>query len=94
MTDDSLDPASITTEEARAALEDPVKGSLRVMKILGRERDLYSAQLVNGATRLEASTDIQQVAAEAAVDAYVAELREFGEDPPKIVVTRPRPLFK
>jgi hypothetical protein len=94
MSDDAFDIASITMEEARNALEDPVKGSLRVLKALGRQRDVYSALLVEGATRLEAATDLEQVAAEAAVEAYVAELKEYGEDPPKIVVARPRPLFK
>jgi hypothetical protein len=94
MSEETTDIASITMEEARDALGDPVKGSLRVLKALGRQRDLYSAQLVDGATRLEAATDLELVAAEAAVEAYVAELREYGEDPPKITIARPRPLFK
>jgi polyhydroxyalkanoate synthesis regulator phasin len=94
MSDDIVDLGAITLEEARNALEDPVKGSLRVLKALGKQRDLYSAQLADGTTRLEAENALQQVAAEAAVEAYVAELREDGEEPPRITITRPRPLFK
>jgi hypothetical protein len=94
MSDDSADLGAITLEEARDALEDPVKGSLRVLKALGKQRDLYSAQLVGGATRLEAANDLEQVAAEAAVEAYEAELKEFGEEAPRITIARPRPMFK
>jgi hypothetical protein len=92
MTDELLD--AITIEEARDALMDPVRGSLRVLKALGRARDAFSAQLVEGVTRLEVKNDLERVAAEAAVEAYSAELVEEGEPVPKITVTQPRPLFK
>jgi hypothetical protein len=94
MADQNFDSSSITLEEARNALEDPVKGSLRVLKALGKQRDLFSAQLAEGATRLEAANDFEMVAAEAAVEAYVAELVEDGEEPPRIANVRPRAAFK
>ncbi|MDR2455673.1 MAG: hypothetical protein LBE49_03635 [Deltaproteobacteria bacterium] len=94
MSEDSFDTGSITFEEARNALDDPVKGSLRVLKALGRQRDLYTAQLRDGTTRLEANNDLEQVAAEAAMEAFVAEMKEDGEEPPKIVIFKPRPMFK
>ena len=94
MSEQNFDTASITLEEARNALEDPVKGSLRVLKALGKQRDLFSAQLAEGATRLEAANDFEMVAAEAAVEAYVAEIAEDGEEPPRISIIRPRRAFK
>lgn len=94
MAEENFDTSSITFEEAKDALEDPVKGSLRVLKALGRQRDLYTAQLREGATRLEAKNDLEQVAAEDAVEAFSAELREDGEEPPRITIAKPRALFK
>jgi hypothetical protein len=94
MSEQNFDPASITLDEARNALEDPVKGSLRVLKALGRQRDLFAAQLAGGAIRLEVANDFEMVAAEAAVEAFVAELAEDGEEPPKISIVRPRAAFK
>ncbi|MDR0547989.1 MAG: hypothetical protein LBI10_12930, partial [Deltaproteobacteria bacterium] len=80
----------ITLEEARAALEDPVKGSLRILKILGRVRDEYRAQLEDGALRLEAKNALEQVAAEAALDDYAAVAASEGERLPKISIVRPK----
>ncbi|MDR2442112.1 MAG: hypothetical protein LBE31_01155 [Deltaproteobacteria bacterium] len=94
MSDQNFDTDSITFQEAKDALDDPVKGSLRVLKILGKQRDIYSALLAEGAIRLEAKNDLEQVAAEAAIEAFVAELTEDGEKPPKISVVRPRAAFK
>ncbi|MDR2421936.1 MAG: hypothetical protein LBE01_00990 [Deltaproteobacteria bacterium] len=88
MANDDLDKISL--EEARAALEDPIKGSLRVLKALGRQRDLYRAQLENGEIRLEASNELEQVAAEAALDDFAQACQEDGERVPKISIVRPK----
>ncbi|MDR2140675.1 MAG: hypothetical protein LBR11_02625 [Deltaproteobacteria bacterium] len=80
----------ITMEEARAALEDPVKGSLRVLKALGRQRDIFRDQLENGAIRLEASNDLETVAAEAALADYTQAAQAEGERVPKIAIVRPK----
>ncbi|MDR2367133.1 MAG: hypothetical protein LBF58_03345, partial [Deltaproteobacteria bacterium] len=66
MADANSDLGSITMEEARNALADPEKGSLRVLKALGKLRDQYVARLATGVLVLEASNDLEQVAAEAA----------------------------
>ncbi|MDR1656098.1 MAG: hypothetical protein LBT47_00895 [Deltaproteobacteria bacterium] len=89
-----FDTDSITFQQAKDALEDPVKGSLRVLKALGKQRDIFAAQLADGVWRLEAKNDLEQVAAEAAIEAFAAELLEDGQTPPKISVVRPRPAFK
>ncbi|MDR1310001.1 MAG: hypothetical protein LBL95_08930 [Deltaproteobacteria bacterium] len=94
MADQNVDPTQITLEEARAALADPEKGSLRVLKALGRHRDQYAAHLAAGAIVLEAGSDIEQVAAEAALRDYAAELAEDGEAPPRVSIIRPKPAFK
>jgi phosphosulfolactate synthase (CoM biosynthesis protein A) len=80
----------ITLEEARAALEDPVKGSLRVLKALGKKRDEYRKELEDGAIRLEAENELEQVAAEAALDDYLQAVAEDGERAPKISIVRPK----
>jgi hypothetical protein len=94
MADANFDPNSITLEEARDALADPEKGSLRVLKALGKLRDQYVAKLATGVIVLEASNDLEQVAAEAALKDYATELEEDGEAPPKVSIIRPRPAFK
>ncbi|MDR0622124.1 MAG: hypothetical protein LBJ61_09650 [Deltaproteobacteria bacterium] len=94
MADSSFDLNSITQEEARNALADPVKGSLRVLKTLGKLRDQYAAQLATGVIVLEAASEVEQVAAEAALKDYAAALEEDGEAPPRVTIIRPRPAFK
>ncbi|MDR1545797.1 MAG: hypothetical protein LBU12_03610 [Deltaproteobacteria bacterium] len=91
-TGNSLD--DITLQEAKNALEDPEKGSLRVLKALGRLRDQYTVLLAEGALRLEVQNDLELVAAEAALEAYAAELAEDGLDPPKVNIVRLRAAFK
>jgi hypothetical protein len=88
MSGDDLD--KITYEEARAALEDPVKGSLRVLKALGQRRDLYRARLEEGEIRLEAQNALEQVAAEAALEDYAEAAAAEGEKIPKISIVRPK----
>ncbi|MDR1870451.1 MAG: hypothetical protein LBS60_00755 [Deltaproteobacteria bacterium] len=88
MANDDLD--KITLEEARAALEDPIKGSLRVLKALGKKRDQYRAQLENGEIRLEAANELEQVAAEAALDDYTQAAASEGEKIPRISIVRPK----
>ena len=90
----NFDPASISMQEARDALADPEKGSLRVLKALGKLRDQYAARLATGVLVLEAASDLEQVAAEAALKDYAAELEEDGEDPPRVSIIRPKPAFK
>ncbi|MDR2386443.1 MAG: hypothetical protein LBE80_02520 [Deltaproteobacteria bacterium] len=91
---DAFDPNSITLEEARDALADPEKGSLRVLKALGKLRDAYVVNLANGSIVLEVRNDLEQVAAEAALKDYTAELVEEGEAPPRVSIIRPKPEFK
>ncbi|MDR1486880.1 MAG: hypothetical protein LBT62_02635 [Deltaproteobacteria bacterium] len=88
------DGSEITFEEAKNALEDPEKGSLRVLKALGRQRDLFSNQLLEGAVRLQVKNDFEQVAAEAALEAYMEQLLEEGAQPPRIVIARQKSFFK
>jgi hypothetical protein len=94
MADSNFDPNSITLEEARNALADPEKGSLRILKALGKYRDQYVSRLATGVIVLEANSDIEQVAAEAALKDYAAELEEDGEAPPRVSIIRPKPAFK
>jgi hypothetical protein len=94
MADSFSDTYGITFEQAKQALEDPEKGSLRVLKALGRQRDIYAAQLNDGATRLEVKNDLEQVAAEAAKEAFVAQLLEEELQPPKITIARFSSAFK
>ena len=81
-------------DEARKALEDPVEGSLRVLKAIGRQRDLFSSQLMSGAIRLEVRNELELVAAEDAVKAFLAELVDEGEPPPNITIAKTRAAFK
>ncbi|MDR1676893.1 MAG: hypothetical protein LBS44_00710 [Deltaproteobacteria bacterium] len=94
MAESNFDPNSITLEEARNALADPEKGSLRVLKTLGKYRDQFAAKLYTGAYVLEVNSDLEQVAAEAALRDYASELAEDGEAPPKVSILRPRAAFK
>jgi hypothetical protein len=94
MADVNFDPNSISLEEAQNALADPEKGSLRVLKALGKLRDQYVAKLATGVIVLEVTNDLEQVAAEAALKDYTAELVEEGEAPPRVSLIRPRPAFK
>ncbi|MDR0354980.1 MAG: hypothetical protein LBJ64_04515 [Deltaproteobacteria bacterium] len=94
MSEPNTDYKSITMEEARNALADPEKGSLRILKALGKFRDQYSALLVQGAYILEANTDVEQVAAEAALKDYSAAMVEDGEAPPSVNIIRAKPAFK
>ncbi|MDR1608703.1 MAG: hypothetical protein LBT38_09910 [Deltaproteobacteria bacterium] len=88
MANDDLD--NITYEEALAALQDPVNGSLRVLKALGKLRDGYRDQLKNGEIRLEAANDLERAAAEAALDDFAQEAMEDGEKVPRISIIRPK----
>jgi hypothetical protein len=94
MAQSTFDTAAITLEEARNALEDPEKGSLRVLKALGKQRDIFAAQLNDGAIRLEVKNDFELVAAESALEAFKAQLLEEGSEPPPITVSRPKAAFK
>ncbi|MDR1050202.1 MAG: hypothetical protein LBP95_03810 [Deltaproteobacteria bacterium] len=94
MSEQNFDSSSITMDEARNALGNPEKGSLRVLKALGRLRDQYMGRLVGGAFVLEVSSDVEQVAAEAALKDYSDELAADGEAPPRVSITRAKPDFK
>jgi hypothetical protein len=76
------DHSSITREQAVAALEDPEKGSLRVLKALGRQRDIYSRELLSGQKRLVVRNPFEEVCAEAAIKDFQDALRSEGEVPP------------
>ncbi|MDR1084890.1 MAG: hypothetical protein LBP22_08530 [Deltaproteobacteria bacterium] len=80
----------ITAAEARAALDDPVNGSLRVLKALGRQRDLYRAQMESGDFRLVVTNDLEQVAAEAAAEDIRQVMREEGVKMPRIFFVQSR----
>jgi hypothetical protein len=73
---------SITREEAIAALKDPEKGSLAVLKAVGRLRDEYSRQLAQGTKTLKAKNPFEEVCAEAAVSDYLEDLKSDGMDAP------------
>jgi hypothetical protein len=88
MANDDLD--RVTLEEARASLEDPVKGSLRILKALGKYRDIYRSQLENGELRLEVSNELEQVAAEEALADYSRQALEDGEKIPRITIVKPK----
>ncbi|MDR1395946.1 MAG: hypothetical protein LBK52_07240 [Deltaproteobacteria bacterium] len=79
----------ITLEQARAALADPVKGSLSVLKALGKARDIFRTRLMAGERRLEARSPLEQAAAEAAVADWTEELREDGRPVPEVTVDLP-----
>ena len=79
-------PDNITREEALAALEDPEKGSLRVLKALGKQRDIYSKELLAGKTVLVAESPFQEVCANSAIEEYQNTLLSEGEDPPSLRV--------
>ncbi|MDR1039469.1 MAG: hypothetical protein LBR80_04745 [Deltaproteobacteria bacterium] len=78
----SGDTASITREEAEAALKDPEKGSLAVLKAVGRLRDLYARELQTGARTLKAKNPFEEVCAEAALRDYLEDLGSEGMDLP------------
>jgi hypothetical protein len=78
----SDDFGSITREEALAALEDPEKGSLSVLKAVGRLRDEFSRQLQTGVRTLKARNPFEEVCAEAAVRDFLEDLRAEGMDAP------------
>ncbi|MDR2612261.1 MAG: hypothetical protein LBG06_05335 [Deltaproteobacteria bacterium] len=73
---------SITREEALAALKDPEKGSLSVLKAVGKLRDQYSRQLQTGVRILKAKNPFEQVCAEAAIRDYLEDLRSENMDAP------------
>lgn len=75
--------APVTKEEVLAALEDPEKGSLRVLKALGKQRDLYSRELLSGKTSLLAKNPFEEACAEAAIKDFREALESEGEDVPE-----------
>jgi hypothetical protein len=78
----STDTSSITREEALDALRDPEKGSLRVLKSLGKQRDLYAGQLAGGQKRLVVHNPFEEVCAEAAIKDFLEDLASEGEEVP------------
>jgi hypothetical protein len=86
-------PDSISREEALAAIQDPVKGSLRVLKALGKQRDIYSKELMAGKTSLSANNPFEEVCAEEAIKNFKEALISEGETPPKdlkVLTTTPK----
>ncbi|MDR2460151.1 MAG: hypothetical protein LBE38_05145 [Deltaproteobacteria bacterium] len=78
----STDTNSITRQEALDALKDPEKGSLRVLKALGKQRDIYARQLMGGQKRLVVHNAFEEVCAEAAIKDFEAELESEGQPVP------------
>jgi hypothetical protein len=76
------DPSSITREEALAALNNPETGSLRILKAVGKQRDIYQKQLATGTKRLVVHNPFEEVCAEAAISEYTELLKSEGEDVP------------
>ncbi|MDR2339466.1 MAG: hypothetical protein LBF40_04960 [Deltaproteobacteria bacterium] len=74
--------SDITREEAQAALDNPETGSLRVLKQVGKLRDLYAKELASGKRRLEARNPVEEVAAEAAARDFTELARAEGKDGP------------
>jgi hypothetical protein len=52
------------------------------------------SKLAAGAFVLEASSDVEQVAAEAAVQDFINELVSEGEAPPRVSIIRAKAAFK
>ncbi|MDR2354033.1 MAG: hypothetical protein LBF22_12950 [Deltaproteobacteria bacterium] len=82
MSTNSSDNSTISREEAEAALKDPEKGSLRVLKALGKQRDLYIRELSSGQKRLVVHNPFEEVCAKAAIEEYVEDLKNDGLDIP------------
>ncbi|MDR1036691.1 MAG: hypothetical protein LBT40_08995 [Deltaproteobacteria bacterium] len=78
----SGDTGTITRAEAEAALRDPEKGSLAVLKAVGKFRDQYSRELQTGVRALKAKNPFEEVCAEAALNDYLEDLRSEGMDVP------------
>jgi hypothetical protein len=76
------DSQNITKEEALAALNSPEGGSLRVLKAVGRQRDLYARQLAAGQKRLVVKSGFEEVCAEAAIKDFKEQLESEGEQAP------------
>jgi hypothetical protein len=83
---DNDDTSQITRKEARDALTDPEKGSLRVLKALGKQVDIYSSELSAGNLRLVAHNDLEIVAAEEAIRVHTEDASAQGETLPKISI--------
>ncbi|MDR3203912.1 MAG: hypothetical protein LBV23_04100 [Deltaproteobacteria bacterium] len=94
MSDNYFDSSTISEEEARQALEDPVKGSLRVLKLLGKQIDVYQTQLTNGADKLEVKNPFEQVAAQTALEGFLAEMKSLGIETRDIKIVKPKAAFK
>ncbi|MDR3152769.1 MAG: hypothetical protein LBW85_00515 [Deltaproteobacteria bacterium] len=76
------DTDSITREEALAALNDPEKGSLAVLKAVGKTKDQYARQLEAGVKTLKAKNPFEQACAEVAVKDFIEDRKESGMDVP------------
>ncbi|MDR2198594.1 MAG: hypothetical protein LBR53_03890 [Deltaproteobacteria bacterium] len=73
---------NITREEALAALNNPEGGSLRVLKAVGKQRDLYFKELLSGRKRLVVRNPFEEVCAEDAIRGYTEDLANEGQDVP------------
>ena len=75
---DSPDNSNISKEEALAALNSPETGSLRVLKALGKQRDVYARELAAGKQRLIVRNGFEEVCAEAAIKDYLEQMESEG----------------
>jgi hypothetical protein len=77
-----MSETEISKEEALAALNDPIGGSLRVLKAVGKQRDIYAKELSTGKKRLVVHNGFEEVCAEAAIADYKEYLASAGQDVP------------